>query len=161
MTTLKQRKLLASVAIVSSLVLPLSACAVTGGSRMHADDAKADAVAFLKDTLQHEHDVAWPALPTPVATRCTDDDDGVRFRYLISVGTDVDPQKIASTLQSYWKGRGLEVRPSQEDFGKYGVMYSATARAHAKPSGSYEISRTGINLYVDSRCAEGEVSDYE
>jgi hypothetical protein len=143
------------------LMLILSGCAATGRSNVHPDDAKAEAVAFLKDTTRHEQDVAWPPVPTPVATRCSDEDDGVRFQYFVSVDTDVDSQKIASTLQSYWKSRGLEVKPSQEDFGKYGVMYSATARADRMPWGSYEISSTGINLYVDSQCAEGNVSDYE
>jgi len=113
MTTAKQRKLIASAAIFSSLMLLLSGCAATGGSNVHVDDAKAEAVAFLKDTMQHEQDVEWPELPTPVATRCSDSDDGVRFQYFVSVDTDVNAQKIASTLQSYWKSRGLEVKPSQ------------------------------------------------
>ncbi|MBF4591613.1 hypothetical protein [Curtobacterium sp. VKM Ac-1395] len=161
MTTAKQPNLIASAAIFSAVMLLLSGCAATGGSNVHADDAKAEAVAFLKDTMQHEQDVAWPPVPTPVATRCSDGDDGVRFQYFVSVDTDADSQKIASTLQSYWTSRGLEVKPSQEDFGKYGVMYSATARADRMPWGSYEISSTGINLYVDSQCADGNVSDYE
>ena len=161
MTTARQRNRSASAVIFSSLMLLLSGCAATGGSTVHVDDAKAEAVAFLEDTMQHEQDVAWPALPTPVATRCSDGDDGVRFEYFVSVDTDVDPQAIASTLESYWTSRGLEVKPSQEDFGKYGVLYSATARADRMPRGSYEISSAGINLYVDSRCAEGNVSDYE
>ncbi|WP_139200700.1 hypothetical protein [Curtobacterium sp. MMLR14_010] len=161
MTTASRRNLIASAAIFSSLMLLLSGCAATGGSNVHVDDAKAEAVAFLKDTMQHDQDVAWPMVPTPVATRCPDGDDGVRFQYFVSVDTDVDAQKIASTLQSYWKSRGLEVKPSQEDSGKYGVMYSARARADRMPWGSYEISTTGINLYVDSQCAEGNVSDYE
>lgn len=40
MTTAKQHKLIASAAIFSAVMLLLSGCAATGGSNVHADDAK-------------------------------------------------------------------------------------------------------------------------
>jgi hypothetical protein len=128
---------------------------------MNVDDAKHESVVFLKQTMSHLKEVDWPSVPDPVATRCADGSSGVRFQYLVAVDTDADSKALAESLQTFWRAQGLDVKPSQEDFGQYGVMYSATARASAKPWGSYEISSSGINLYVDSQCAEGDIRDFE
>lgn len=124
-------------------------------------DAKREATSLLRATMQQE-ELAWPDVPEPVAMRCSDGGEGVRFQYLVHVEHSEDASALAARLEQYWQGRGLEVKSSEEDLGsKYGTVYSATARAASGPSGAIEVSRVGVNLYVDSPCAEGDIADYE
>lgn len=128
---------------------------------MQPSDAKREATRLLHETMQQE-DLAWPEIPDPVALRCAGDAQGVRFQYLVHVEHSEDAQMLARSLGDYWEGRGLDVTPSEEDLGnEYGTVYSATAHRAAGPSGAIEVSRVGINLYVDSACAEGDPNDYE
>lgn len=151
----------AAGATILVVVLALSGCAAKVSPTTGVDGAEQQSVELLEETMSHINDVNWPSVPDPVATRCADGSSGVRFQYLVAVDTDGDSKALAESLQTFWRAQGLDVKPSEEDFGQYGVMYSATARASAKPWGSYEISSSGINLYVDSQCAEGNIRDFE
>ncbi|MGG7308274.1 hypothetical protein ACQXVK_13905 [Curtobacterium sp. AB451] len=119
------------VAVVG-LLTTATACASNGGDERQPDEAKQNAVAFLRETMDHEP-LAWPGVPDPVATRCSDGEDGVRFQYLVMIDQKTDPKELATSFEEFWRRKGLDVRPSHEDFGKYGVAYSATARADGKP----------------------------
>jgi len=128
---------------------------------MQPADSKREASVFLHETMQ-QAPLSWPEVPEPVATRCSAGAHGVRFQYLVHVEHSVDAAELARTFEDYWKARGLEVAPSEEDLGsRYGTVYSATARSATGPWGAIEVSQTGINLYVDSACATGDVAGYE
>ena len=142
------------------LLATATACGSNGEDEMQPDEAKQNAVAFLRETMDHEP-LAWPEVPDPVATRCADGGDGVRFQYLVTIDQKTDPKELSTSFEEFWRAKGLDVQPSQEDFGKYGVAYSATARSEGKPWGSFQFSERGISLYVDSQCAEGSPDDYE
>lgn len=154
-----RRRGLSASALVLVFGTVLSGCTVWPAASLSVDDAKREAIAFLEQTVREEAHVAWPATPDPIATRCAGG-DGVRFQYLVAASTKKGSD-LAESLGTYWTSAGLEVVRSQEDFGDHGVMYSATARADEKPWGSYEISRSGINLYIESRCAAGDIRDFE
>lgn len=149
-----------TVITVLGVLSTLTGCALIGGTRMQPEEAKQEAVAFLRESMQHEK-LDWPAVPEPVATECAGGADGVRFEYMITVDSKIDPERLARSYEAFWRSKGLNVRPAEEDFGKYGIVYGATARADGKPWGAFEFSQRGVNLYAYSQCVDGSPNDYE
>lgn len=149
-----------SIITVLGLLSTLAGCAATEGARMTPDEAKQEAVAFLRESMLHER-LDWPDVPEPVATRCAGGAEGVRFEYMATADANVDPERLARSYEHFWRSKGLNVRPAEEDFGEYGTLYGATARADGKPWGAFEFSRKGVNLYAYSQCVSGSPSDYD
>ena len=155
----RSKSLLGFVAVVG-LLATATACGSNGEDELQPDEAKQNAVAFLRRAMDHEHQT-WPEVPDPVATRCADGGDGVRFQYLVTIRPEDRSRGTVHVVRGVLEGEGVGRATLQEDFGKSGVAYSATARADGKPWGSFQFSERGISLYVDSQCAEGSPDDYE
>lgn len=121
-------------------------------------EAKRSAVELLKKT-EARVAVDWPRTPEPSAERC---DRGVRFGYFVAVRAQTDSRAVARELQELWRSEGLEVSPSETDFGQEtGVLFSATADANGGPGAAYQLSDAALVIRVTSPCADGAVEDYE
>lgn len=150
-----------TVISVLGVLSMLAGCALLReGVRIGPDQARQEAVAFLRESMLHER-LEWPAVPEPVATECGGGAAGVRFEYMVVVESQIDPERLARSDESFWRSKGLNVRPAEEDSGEYGTVYGATARAGGKPWGAFELSQRGVNLYAYSQCVDGSPDDYE
>jgi hypothetical protein len=122
------------------------------------DEAQRSALQLLRETEQ-QIDLDWPDTPSPSAEACESE---VRFGYYVPVKTQTDAKALAETLQRFWRSKGLEVSPSETDFGgSDGILYSATADKDGAAGAAYQLSDAAVVIRITSPCAEGSADDYE
>lgn len=146
------------IAVGAVIAGVLAGCAEGSGTMPTVDEAQRSALQLLRETEQ-QIDLDWPDTPSPSAEAC---ESGVRFGYYVPVKTQTDAKALAETLQRFWKSKGLEVSPSQTDFGgNDGILYSATADESGAAGAAYQLSDTAVVIRTTSPCAEGSADNYE
>ncbi|MFJ3380297.1 hypothetical protein ACIPJ2_07795 [Curtobacterium sp. NPDC090217] len=136
----------------------LAGCAEGSGRMPTAGQAQRSALQLLRETEQ-QIDLDWPDMPSPSAEACK---GGVRFGYYVPVKSQTNAKALAKKLQRFWKSKGLDVSPSETDFGgNDGILYSATAEKSGAAGAAYQLSDAAVVIRITSPCAEGSADDYE
>jgi hypothetical protein len=131
-----------AVACVTAIVAMLVSCSTrSDGPTMHPEDAKAEAIATLREAMSL-YDDGWPAIPAPAINECSIDGvAGVQFTYLARIAQPRDPGMFANIMNEHWRAAGWEVIPLRSESGtEAGTTYDATIRKRGAPWLAYSAS---------------------
>jgi hypothetical protein len=124
------------------------------------DEAQKEARAVLDATMEFVG-LAWEPTSEIVPARCeSGGQEGVWFTHAARIDGPDDVAAVADRLAAHWRAEGLDVRPSMTQLTN-GPKYSATARARDVPWRGYEMTSNGARVFVQSRCAVGDVDEFD